>query len=49
MKKITITLTLDKELLEKLDAVAKKELRSRNNLIEKIVTDFVEKYNKTEE
>lgn len=48
MKKIAITLTLEKELLEKLDTAAKKELRSRNNLIEKIITDFVEKYNREE-
>ncbi|MGL4425987.1 MAG: ribbon-helix-helix protein, CopG family [Cetobacterium sp.] len=42
MERTQISLVLGKELLAKFDAIAKKELRSRNNLIEKIIIDLVE-------
>ena len=40
--KITITVRLDESIYEKLQAIASKEVRSVNNLIEYALTKFAE-------
>lgn len=42
MKKIMITITIDKDLLEKFDKVAKDDCRTRTNLIIKLMKEIVE-------
>lgn len=44
-----ILIRTDKELIEKLDIIAKKQNRSRANLAETILKDYVEKYEKEQE
>ncbi len=41
-----ILIRTDKELIEKLDIIAKRQNRSRANLAETILKDFIEQYEK---
>lgn len=38
----SMTLRINQNLLDKLDIIAQKEMRTRTKLIEKILTDYVE-------
>lgn len=40
-KKTVIMLKINDDMRETLDSMAKKEMRSRTNMVEKIVTDYL--------
>ena len=44
--KTTTSITIDDELLKKLDLVAKKERRTRSNMLEIMLIDFIPSTNK---
>jgi predicted transcriptional regulator len=44
MARETYSFRLDRELIEQLDKIAEKETRSRANLVEHIIKQFVESY-----